>query len=138
MSAFTTLTVQPMDPRPPLSRRRAALLARIHVGRRETTETGRLFAADLLTAERTTRSIFAGLRILGVCAVATCAIWGANSMRSRSASTANPRLGPGSRLLTVAVSLFSTLRTLRKLALFLTPLAAPTGTQEPHHDYRSR
>ncbi len=121
--------MQIIDVHPSLGLRRAALLARIHNARLETAEAGRLVVMDLQATERTRRSILGGLKIAKAALLAAGLIW---SLKSPSP------IGRGSRLLTVAVSMLSTLRTLRRLSVLLIPLASPTPlTGRSHHENRS-
>ena len=96
--------------------RREALLARISAAREETAVAGRRVAADLRAGERTQRSLFGGLKLVKATLVAGGVIW---SLHGLSASS---RLGRGSRLLSVALSLLSTLRAFRTFrAILLLP-----------------
>ena len=105
----------------PLSLQRATLVARIHAAREETAVVARRVAIDLQGVERSQRSILTGLKILKASVVAAGVIWSLN---------ATSRIGRGSRLFTIAISLLSTLRALRKVSAFLMPLAPPPGRQE--------
>lgn len=107
--------------KPSLSARRAALLKRIEAKREATAEIGRHLAVDLQAVERSRRSIVTGLKILKAAAVAGGVIWSLN---------ATSRIGRGSRLLSVAVSLLSSIRAMRKLGTFFTPLVQSPGKQE--------
>ena len=107
-------------PRLSLPARRTALLARIHVARQETTEAGRRVAVDLQATERSRRSILTGLKLLKASLVAAGVIWSLN---------ASSRIGRGSRLFTIAISLFSTMRAIRKVSAFLIPLTRSPGRQ---------
>lgn len=107
-----------VDIHPSLSLRREALLARIQDARLETAEVGRRVVTDLQATERTRRSILGGLKIAKATLLAAGLIW---SLKSPST------MGRGSRLLTVAFSMLSTLRTLRRLSVLLIPLT-PAAT----------
>lgn len=98
--------------RPPLllSQRREALIARIHVARAETAEAGRLVALDLLVVDRSLRSMQNGWKLLKASAVAAGVIWSFNASSS---------LGRGRRFVTMAISLLSTMRTLRRVGALL-------------------
>lgn len=95
-----------------LASRRTALLARIHLAREETAEIGRLLATDLHATERTRRSILTALKVLKASAVAAGVIWTFN---------ATSNIGRGRRFVTLAISLLSTVRTMRKVGAFLSP-----------------
>jgi len=107
--------------RPSLAVRRTVLLARIHAARQETVEAGGRVAADLQAMEKSRRSMLAGLKILKVTVVAAGVIWSLN---------APSRIRRGSRLLTIALSLLSTMRAARKVHAFLIPLAPSPARQE--------
>ena len=107
-------------PRFSLAVRRAALLARIHVARQETAEAGRRVVADLQATERSRRSILAGLKIFKATVVAAGVIWSFN---------ASSRIGRGSRLFSIAISLLSTFRAVRKISAFFIPLTPLPGRQ---------
>ena len=117
---MTVPTTMHPPPRLSLPARRTALLARIHVARQETTETGRRVALDLQATERSRRSILTGLKLLKASLVAAGVIWCLN---------ASSRIGRGSRLFTIAISLFSTMRAIRKVSAFLIPLTRSPGRQ---------
>lgn len=97
----------------PLAVRRAALVVRIHAAREETAGVVRTIAADLRATEHTRRSIQSGWRILKASVVAAGVIWSFN---------ATSRIGRGRRFFTLAVSLLSTMRAMRKISAFLLPL----------------
>ena len=97
----------------PLAVRRAALIVRIHVAREETADVVRYIAADLRATEHTRRSIQSGWKILKAAVVAAGVIWSFN---------ATSRIGRGRRFFTLAVSLLSTMRAMRKISAFLLPL----------------
>ncbi len=90
----------------PLLQRREALIARIHIARDETAEAGRLVARDLQALGRSQRSIQNGWKLLKASAVAAGVIWSFNASSS---------LGRGRRFVTMAISLLSTMRALRKV-----------------------
>ncbi len=98
--------------RPPLllSQRREALLARIHIAREETADAGRLVALDLQALGRSQRSIQNGWKLLKASVVAAGVIWSFN---------ASSKLGRGRRFVTMAISLLSTMRALRKVGALL-------------------
>jgi hypothetical protein len=100
---------------------RTALLARIDAARRETAQAGRQVAVDLQAVERSRQSLQTGLALLKTSVVAAGVIW---SLYTSS------RIGRGSRLFTIAVSLLSTIRAMRRVRAFLTPLASSSGKQE--------
>ena len=101
--------------------RRTALLVRIHAARRETTEAGRQVATDLQSMERSRLSILAGLRLARAALIAAGVIWSLN---------APSRTGRGRRLLTIAISALSIIRTLRNVRALLTPLVSPPPRQD--------
>ena len=105
---------------PPLEARRAALLLRIHAAREETVEIGRRLANDLRATERSRIALQSGWKIFKASAVAAGVIWSFNATSSG---------GRSRRLFTVAVSLLSTMRTLRRIGALLGPLAQLTRTQ---------
>ena len=109
-----------LPPRLSLPVRRTALLARIHAGRERTTEAGRRVAADLQATERYRRSILTGLKVLKASVLAAGVIWSLN---------ATSRIGRGRRLFTIAISLLSTIRAMRKVSAFLIPLTESPGRQ---------
>lgn len=96
----------------PLAVRRAALVVRIHAAREETADVVRTIAADLRATERTRRSIQNGWKVLKAAVVAAGVIWSFN---------ATSRIGRGRRFFTLAVSLLSTLRAMRRISAFLLP-----------------
>ncbi len=100
--------------------RREALLVRIAVAREQTAEAGRRLAGDLQAAARTQRSMLGGLRLLKASLAAGAVIWSLN---------ATTRLGRGSRFFTIALSVLSTLRAMRRVRAFLMPLAPSTEIQ---------
>ena len=103
-----------------LSARRIALLAHIHAAREDTAQAGRRVAADLQATERSRRSILTGLKVFKAAVVAAGVIWSFN---------ASSRIGRGSRLFTVAISLLSWIRTVRRVGAFLSPLTQLPGRQ---------
>lgn len=107
------MTLPATHDRETLPMRRAALLARIHVARAETVDAGRHVATDLEALARSRRSFLSGLKLLRASVVAAGVIW------SFKAST---RIGRGSRLFTVALSLLSTIRAMRKVGALLSSL----------------
>lgn len=94
----------------PLSQRRETLLARIHIARQETADVGRLVALDLQVLERSQRSIRNGWKLFKASVVAAGLIWSFNASSS---------LGRGRRFVTMAISLLSTVRALRKVGALL-------------------
>ena len=96
-----------------LPMRREALLVRIHIAREETAVIGRHVATDLQGFARSGRSFFSGLKLLRASVVAAGVIWSFN---------ASSRIGRGSRLFTIALSLLSTIRAMRKVGALLGPL----------------
>jgi hypothetical protein len=112
----------PAHSRPPLSLavRRASLLVRIHAARRETADVGRLIAVDLEGLARSQRAIHAGWKVFKASLVAAGVIWSFN---------ATSRIGRGRRLFTLAVSLLSTMRAMRRISSFLGPLLQTTHRQ---------
>ena len=93
-----------------LSRRREELIARIHVARDKTAEAGQLVALDLQALGRSQRSIQSGWKLLKASAIAAGVIWSFNASSS---------LGRGRRFVTMAISLLSTMRALRKVGALL-------------------
>ena len=104
-----------------LPARRTALLARIQAKREVTAEVGRLLATDLHALERSRRTIVTGLKVLKAAALAGGVIWSLN---------ATSRIGRGSRLMSVAISVLSSIRTMRRLSAFFTPLIQSPPRQE--------
>ncbi len=96
-----------------LPMRRESLLMRIHVARGETATIGRHVATDMQALARSRRSFFSGLKLLRASVVAAGVIWSFN---------ASSRMARGSRLFTVALSLLSTIRAMRKVGALLSPL----------------
>ena len=100
-----------------LAERRTALLTRIHAARQETAEAGRLVAEDL---KKTERSILSGWKLLKMTVFAAGIIWSFNAVS---------HVGRGRRFLMIAISLLSTVRSVRRIGAFLIPLAKLTGRQ---------
>ncbi len=96
-----------------LAARRVALLARIHAARLDSAQIGRRLALDLHATERSRQSIHAGWKLLKASAVAAGVVWSFN---------ATSNFSRGRRFVTIAVSLLSTLRAMRKVRSFLGPL----------------
>ena len=96
-----------------LPARRTALLARIHAARADTAQIGRRLIVDLHATEQSRRSILTGLKVIKASLVAAGVIWSFN---------ASSRIGRGSRLFTIAISMLSWIRTMRKVSAFLIPL----------------
>lgn len=103
-------------PRPSLARQRAALLVRIHAERQATAQAGRLLANDLQAVERSRRSFQAGLQVVKASVVSAGVIWSLNTFSHQ------PRIGRAGRFFTIAISLLSTLRAMRRVSAFLIPL----------------
>ena len=103
----------------PLAARREILLTRIHAARDDTTKIGRHLANDLRATERSRIAIQSGWKIFKASAVAAGVIWSFNATSGG---------GRSRRLFTVAVSLLSTMRTLRRMGALLGPLAQLTRT----------
>lgn len=116
-------------PQQSLASRRVALLARIHLAREETAEVGRLLATDLHATERTRRSILTAVKVLKASAVAAGVIWTFN---------ATSNIGRGRRFVTLAISLLSTVRAMRKVGLFLSPFTQISQKKGCHHENRNR
>ena len=93
-----------------LPARRIALLARIHIAREETAEAGRRVAADLHATARTRHAIYNGWKLAKAAAVAAGVLWSFNAASN---------IGRGRRFVTIAISLLSTARALRKARAFL-------------------
>ena len=98
----------------PLATRRSDLLLRIQIAREETAAAGRRVGVDLQVTERTRRSILTSFKVLKASLVAAGVIWSFN---------ASSRIARGSRLITFAISMLSTARTLRKVGAFFVPIA---------------
>lgn len=117
-------------PRPSLAAQRSALLARIDAEREQTAEAGRKLAVDLQAVERSRRSFQAGLQVVKASVVSAGVIWSLNTFSH------SPRIGRVSRFFTIGISLLSTIRAMRRVSAFLTPLLPPlpplppTGRQE--------
>ena len=115
--------MMPATRRPPrlaLPVQRMALLVRIHQARAETAEIVGYLAADLQATERTRRSIQSGWKVLKAAVVAAGVIWSFN---------ASSRLGRGRRFVTLAISLLSTMRAMRRVSAFFGPLIQSSGRQ---------
>ena len=117
---MTMPTVARSHIRPSLAARRTSLLTRIHAAREETAEVGRHLAADVRATERSRIAIQSGWKIFKASAVAAGVIWSFNATSGG---------GRSRRLFTVAVSLLSTMRTLRRMGALLGPLAQLTRRQ---------
>lgn len=96
----------------PLAARRAALVVRIHAAREETAGVIRNITTDFRATERTRRSIQSGWKVFKASAVAAGVIWSFN---------ATSRMGRGRRFFTLAVSLLSTMRAMRRVSALLLP-----------------
>jgi hypothetical protein len=105
----------------PLSVRRTVLLARIHAAREEMAAVATLVAADLQATDRTRRNLIGAWQVLKAGAVAAGVIWSFN---------AASKLGKGRRFVTMAFSMFSSVRAMRKIGALLVPLTQPTQRQE--------
>ena len=103
-----------------LSVRRTVLLARIHAAREETAVVARLVAADLQAADRTRRNLMGAWQVLKAGAVAAGIIWSFNAASN---------MGKGRRFVTMALSMLSSLRALRKIGALLAPLTQPSQRQ---------
>ena len=99
--------------RPALAVRRLELLRRIPIARNETAALGRKIGVDLQVTERTRRTILTSFKVLKASLVAAGVIWSFN---------ATSRIARGSRLITFAISMLSTARTLRKVGAFFVPV----------------
>ena len=110
----TAITNRPRRGSEPLAARRLALLARIQVERSHTAQIGRLLAEDLHVTARRRHSIHAGWKLLKASAVAAGVVWSFN---------ASSKIGRGRRLFTIAVSVLSTLRAMRKMRSFMSPIS---------------
>jgi len=100
----------------PLSVRRTALLARIHAARAETAAAARLVAADLQATDRTRRNLIGAWQVLKAGAVAGGVIWSFNAASN---------MGKGRRFITMAFSVLSSVRAMRKIGALLAPLIQP-------------
>jgi hypothetical protein len=112
----TGTSVRPLAPLISLTRRRAEVLTRIHAAREASVSIGVRLAADLEAAEKTRRSIVAGLRVLKTSAVAAGVIWGFNTATNKKGAR---------RVFAIILSLLSAARALRKLG---TPGISPKST----------
>lgn len=97
----------------PLAVRRSELLAKIQIARDETAAAGRRVSLDLQVTERTRRTILTSFKVLKASLVAAGMIWSFN---------ASSRIARGSRMITFAISMLSTARTLRKVAALFVPV----------------
>jgi hypothetical protein len=104
----TEVAVRPRVPSVSLATRRAAVLARIHIAREESASIGVRLAADMDAAEKTRRSMVAGLQVLKASVVAAGVIWSFNSAT---------KVKGARRVFTIILSLLSTVRGLRKLQI---------------------
>ena len=94
----------------PLENRRTLLLARIHVAREETTVVLEHLAIDARATEKTRLAILGGWKILKAAAVAGGVIWSFNAASNG---------GGGRRFFTLAVSILSAMRTMRRVSAIL-------------------
>lgn len=112
----------------PLAARRSDLLLRIQIGREETAAAGRRVGVDLQVTERARRTILTSFKVLKASLVAAGVIWSFN---------ASSRIARGSRLITFAISMLSTARTLRRVGAFFVPIAnrasGSLGSPNPPH-----
>ena len=92
-----------------LANQRTLLLARIQVAREETTVVLERLAYDARATEKTRLAILGGWKILKAATVAGGVIWSFNAASNS---------GRGRRFFTLAVSLLSAMRTLRKVSAF--------------------
>ena len=99
-----------------LPARRTALLERIHAAREATVVAGRRVVVDLHATERARLSIITGLKVLKASVVAAGVIWSFNTISH------NPRMGRGRRYLTMAISVLSSIRAMRKIGALVIPL----------------
>ena len=97
----------------PLAVRRRELLAQIQIARADTAAAGRRVGFDLQVTERTRRTLLTSVKVLKASLVAAGVIWSFN---------ATSRLARGSRLVTFAISMLSTARTLRKVGALFVPV----------------
>ena len=89
-----------------LPERRAAVLARIRDARRETAEISLYVADDLEGLDRKRRAIISGWRLAQAAGLAAGFIW---SIKATS------HIGRGRRFVTLAISLLSTMRAMRRV-----------------------
>ena len=113
---MTAAVITRRSPIPRLAVRREELLARIQSKRQETAEAGHRLATDLQAAERSWRSMQAGLTVLVTTMVGVGVLW---SFKAASG------VSRGRRLLTVIVSLASTVRAVRAVSIILKSIASP-------------
>ena len=106
----------------PLSVRRAALLVRIQAAREQTASVVQYLAADVRATEQSRRSIQTGWKVFKAAAVAAGVIWSFN---------ATSRLARGRRFFTLAVSMLSTMRAMRRASAFLLPFLQSTQSLQP-------
>ena len=97
-----------------LAVRRLELLRRIPIARNETAALGRKIGVDLQVTERTRHTILTSFKVLKASLVAAGVIWSFN---------ATSRIARGSRLITFAISMLSTARTLRRIGALFVPIA---------------
>ena len=95
-----------------LNLQRGALLLRIQAAREDTAQIGRLVALDMGSLAQSRRTLLTGLKLLKASLVAAGLVWSFN---------ASSNIGRGSRLFTIAISLLSTIRAVRKVSAFLIP-----------------
>ncbi len=105
----------------PLAVRRAALLVRIQAAREQTADVVQHLAADVRATEQSRRSIQTGWKVFKAAAVAAGVIWSFN---------ATSRLGRGRRFFTLAVSMLSMMRTMRRASAFLRPFSQLTQSTQ--------
>ena len=120
MESIVVTSAMHLPLKPSLPVRRTALLVRIHAARQETAEAGQRVVEDFQATERSRRSIVTGLKVLKASLVAAGIIWSLN---------ASTRIGRGSRLFTVTISLLSTIRAIRRVSALLISLTQLPGRQ---------
>jgi hypothetical protein len=97
----------------PLATRRIALQGRIRVAREETADVLQHLANDVRATDQTRRRVQNGWQLVKAATVAAGVVWSFNA-------TSNS--GRGRRFFTLAVSVLSSMRALRKISAFLLPL----------------
>ena len=97
----------------PLAARRETLQLRIQRAREQTGDIVQRLAADVRATEKTRRSIQTGWKVFKAATVAGGVLW---------SFSATSRLGRGRRFFTLAVSILSTMRAMRRVSALLLPL----------------
>lgn len=104
-----------------LAVRRTELIARIHAARKETAAAARLVTIDLQAVDRTRRKLLGVWQVAKAGAVAVGVIWSFNAVSN---------MGKGRRFITMAFSMLSSVRAIRKIGALLMPLLTQSDQRQ--------